>query len=178
MKRILIGLLALIAVVALVGLFLPTSYSIERRITINAPPASVHALVGDLERWPEWTPWITADPTVVTTLGDKKTGVGASQTWTSDDGGGELTFTACDAETGIAYDMVFIMKDNRAPARAKMLYTREGDATVVTWIMEGDVADMAPPVLAGYARLFLPGQVGDMFDQGLLVLKEKVEAEG
>ncbi|MFG0334978.1 MAG: hypothetical protein ACF8TS_16600, partial [Maioricimonas sp. JB049] len=58
--------IALIAAGVLVMLFLvvayllPDSYRIERRIVIDAPPEEIHAWVGHLKRWPEWTVWNTA----------------------------------------------------------------------------------------------------------------------
>lgn len=178
MKKLLIGLLVAIVVLLLVGLFLPTEYSVERETTIQAPPAEVHEYVGDLRKWPEWAPWHEQDPSIETTYGDKTTGVGASQTWTSKDGDGELELTASDPESGIAYDFAFLMDEKRVPSTAVMSYEKQGDATVVTWTMEGDLADMMPPVVAGYMGLMVPGQIGSMFEDGLSNLKEKVEAEG
>ncbi len=176
MKGLLIGIVVVVLLVAAVGFFLPTAYSIEESVTIDAPPAQVHAFVGDLKKWPEWAPWYEEDPTILTTYGEKTTGVGASQTWTAEDGDGELTLTRSDVQTGIAYEMAFLMGETRAPADCAMSYAVEGGRTTVTWTMTGDLGDMMPPVVAGYMRPLLQKQIGSFFVDGLQTLKSKVEA--
>ena len=169
--------LGLLAVIVIAGLVMPSRYSIVRKNTIAAPPAAVHAFVGHLDKWPVWMPWEQEDPSVVTKIGDKTTGVGAKQSWTSSTAGdGDVEFTECDENTGIAYDMTFIMKDKRAPAKASIRYAPAGDGTEVTWSMEGDLASMMPPVLRGLMKPVMSGMVGKNFARGLASLKEKVEA--
>ena len=170
--------LGLIAVLILIGLAMPTQYSIVRSRTIAAPAAAVHAFVGDLEKWPEWMPWEQQDPSIITSRGEKTTGVGAKQSWTSSKAGdGEVEFTECNEGTGIAYDMTFISKGKRAPAKASFRYSPAGDGTEVTWTMEGDAACMMPPVVRGLMKPVMTGMIGKNFDRGLDSLKEKVEAE-
>jgi hypothetical protein len=179
MKKFLIGCLAVIVFLVLalvvVGFLLPTEYEIEERVTIQADAAKIHALVGDLQRWPEWSPWEEMDPSIVTTLGEKTTGVGASQTWTADSGDGELTFTACDPATGVEYDMAFIMGDTRAPATGALKYAPAGDGTEVVWTMQGDVSDYMPPVIGGYMNVFMKLSISAMYQEGLTKLKAKAE---
>ena len=164
------------AAVCLIGFFLPTAYAVERKVTINATPEQVHALVGDLKAWPQWAPWEEDDPTIKTTYGEKTTGVGASQSWTGKDGDGELTLTASSPTTGIAYDMAFIQGDMRAPAECAMSYQVADGTTTVTWSMKGDLASMMPPVLSGYMNLTMPSMIGGMFDRGLEKLKGIAES--
>ena len=170
-------ILGLLAVIVIAGLVMPSRYTIVRKKTIAAPPAAVHAFVGHLEKWPEWMPWEQDDPSVVTKLSDKTTGVGAKQSWTSAKAGdGEVEFTACDENTGIAYDMTFIMKGKRAPAKASIRYVPAGDGTEVTWSMDGDLASMMPPVVRGLMKPIMCGMIGKNFARGLEGLKEKVDA--
>lgn len=175
MKKILIGLLVIIVLLVVVGFLLPTTYAIEERVTINTDAAKVHALVGDLTKWDDWSPWKEMDPTIVVTLGATTTGVGASQTWTGDTGDGELTFTACDPATGIAYDMAFIMGETRAPSTSVMKYLIAEGSTEVVWTMEGDVRDFMPPVVGGYMNIFMKMSISGMFQQGLDKLKTVAE---
>ena len=170
--------LVVLVVLAVVGYLLPTQYAVSREIQIAAPAEKVHALVGDLTRWDEWTPWTEADPTVKTTFGPKTTGVGASQTWTSENGDGELVLTKCDPAEGITYDMAFVMDGQRAPCKSAMTYVARDGGTLVTWTMQGDMADMSMPVLAGYLKLLVKGSIDEEFDKGLAKLKQKVEAGG
>ena len=176
MKNLSIGLLGLILLVVAIGLVLPTEYRIEESIVIDAPASEVHALLDDLERWPDWAPWHELDDTIVTTYGELTTGVGAHQSWTSQDGDGELTITRSDPSTGIAYDMAFIMGETRAPSTASMDMSPSGDGTQVTWIMEGDVSDFMPPVMSGLMNIFMKREIASMFQLGLGNLKELAEA--
>jgi uncharacterized protein YndB with AHSA1/START domain len=167
-----------ILLLVLVGLFLPTAYDIRREVTIQAPAARVHAWVGDLAKWPEWTPWQEHDPTTMVTLGPVTSGMGASQTWTSEGGDGELTITASSPSEGITYEMAFILDGERVPAKSVMRYAEHGGATTVTWTMQGDAADFMPPVVSGYMNLMMEGSINAEFDKGLAKLKQVVEAGG
>ena len=176
MMKFLIGVALLVVAVVVAGLVMPTSYAVEKEITIDATPAQVHAYVGHLTKWEEWTPWKDADPTMTVQPGDKSTGVGASQSWTGKDGDGELTFTKCDEASGIAYDMAFIIEGTRAPATCEMTYSESDGKTTVVWTMEGDTSDFMPPVVGGLMTPLMSSSIGGMFDQGLDKLKEQVEA--
>lgn len=175
--KVVIGILVVLIALVGIGFALPTEFAVAKTMKIDAPPEQVHAWVGELKKWDAWTPWAEEDPTMTTALGEKTTGVGAHQTWSGKDGDGELTFTKCDPQTGIAYDMAFINEDARAPATSEMTYEKVDGGTEVTWAMKGDTADMMPPVMAGYMNLMMKGSIGDMFDRGLTKLKEKVEAK-
>ena len=176
MRIVLIVLLVLVLLFAAVfvigGMMLDKSYELERSIVIAAPPAAIHALVGDLRRWDDWTPWKDHDDSVMVTLGAQSTGVGASQTWTSKDGDGELTFTKWDPKTGIEYDMAFFADGDRLPSKGVVMYEAAEGGTRVTWSMHGSM-DMA--IVGGYFATMMDSAVGPMFEQGLEKLKEQVE---
>lgn len=178
MKKFLTIVLVLLLIMVGVGLASPTDYAVDSSVVINATPAAIHAYVGDLQRWSEWSPWEAADDSIVKTLGDKTTGVGASQSWTSEEGDGELTLTTCDVENGIAYDMVFIHDGTRSPATSAMTYRIVDGGTEVTWSMEGDWEGVVPPVADGWMQILTPVMIGGMFDDGLGKLQEVVEANG
>lgn len=178
LKRIGLVLVALIALFVIVGIVLPNDFRVERSVVIDAEPARVHALVGDLTRWEEWTPWKEVDPEVQTTLGSQTSGVGASQSWTDSSGGGDLVFTESSVENGIAYDMNFYMGDPESAdplaSTSEMRYERVDGGTKVIWSMDGS---MPVPVLGGYFAKIMPASIGPMFDSGLQKLKQRVEAE-
>jgi len=170
MKRIGIGVgLATLLVIA-IGFMLPSTYTITRSVVIKADTARVHTLVGDLERWPEWTTWLQDDPTIVVTLGATTAGMGASQTWVGDSGSGELTFTRCDPAWGIAYDMGF--DQGKYFAECDMTYHPKDGGTEVVWRMTGD---NGLNVLQRYMGLVMDAMVGPMFEDGLNRLKLAAE---
>ncbi len=166
LKRIGLGIGLATLLVVIVGFMLPASYTVQRTVTVNADPARIHALVGDLQRWPEWSPWAKADPSVSSTYGEATTGVGAHQSWTSDNGGGELTFTACDPRTGISYDM--ILDRGKYTVTATMAYQPGPDGTTVVWSMTGHNGNNP---FSRYFGLMMDPMVGPMFEDGLNRLK-------
>ena len=164
-------LLIVLAILAFVGIgmfVLDGKYELSREITIKAPPAAIYKQVGDLRRL-NWLPFSKHDKTVKTTI-DKPTGVGAHQTWTSNNGNGELTFTQSDEDKGVAWDMLF---DKKYPSKGAMTFTRSGEDTVVVWRMTGQNDDF----MGKWMALAMPKMVGPMFDEGLTDLKNKVEAK-
>lgn len=165
-----LGLLALLVLFVVVGFLLPSDYHIERSVEIEAEPARVHALVGDLQRWPDWTPWQEIDPSIETIYGEVTSGVGAHQSWSGKSGGGKLTFTKCDPETGVAYDMYFDGDDNLV--LGEMRYEAAGGGTRVTWTMSGE---FGANLIGRYFGLMMGPMIEPMFDDGLAKLKTQVE---
>jgi hypothetical protein len=168
MKKFLVVLIVILVLIVVIGLFLSSEYSLERSIVVGAKPAAVHKLVGDLNRWEEWMPWKEQDPTIQVELGQKTTGVGASQRWTSKDGAGSITFTASDKDKGIEYDMVF----GDYTSKGSIRYEQVGKSTKVTWGMTGEIPT---PVIGGYMALLMPSMIGTSFDKGLNNLKRVAE---
>ena len=64
-----------VVILAVVGLFLPTAYTVERSISINAPTTDIHPWIENLERWEDWGPWKEGDPTIQVQRGDIVQGV-------------------------------------------------------------------------------------------------------
>jgi uncharacterized protein YndB with AHSA1/START domain len=156
-----------------IGFALPSDYQVERSVVIDADSPRVHAYVGNLARWPDWTPWQDADPTVRITRGARTSGVGAHQSWVGDGGSGELTFTESSPQTGIVYDLSF--DEGAYRSEAAMRYHAEGTSTRVTWTMEGDVG---MNIVGRYFAFMMDSMVGPMFESGLADLKTNVEKDG
>ncbi len=62
LMKLLIAVLALVAVLAIVGLVLPSTAHVERSAVISAPQSTVFALVNGYARFNEWSPWAEMDP--------------------------------------------------------------------------------------------------------------------
>ena len=164
MKRFAMFLLVLAALVVAGGFLFPSDLVLARSIEIDGSPSQVHHFVNDLKQWPEWSPF-EAD----ITLGEKTEGLGANQSWTSDDGNGNLKFTSSSAEQGVAFDMEF----DGSPASSKIEYSLEDGKTKVTWSFDGNI-DI--PVIGPYIAMLAKGQISSSYDRGLESLKAKVEA--
>src|SRR5688572_7850113 len=63
---VILGLVAIVSVVALVGTFLPKGHRASRTMVYRAPPARVFATISDFARFPEWR----SDVKAVELLGD------------------------------------------------------------------------------------------------------------
>ena len=170
-KWLAIIIAVVVVLFVLIGFTLPKDYSVERTVVIQADPAAVHTLVGDLTAWDQWTPWLDADPTIVTTFGDVTSGVGASQTWTGESGDGKLTFTQCSPETGVLYDMSF--NEGKYVSIGALDYTLVDGGTQVTWRMAGE---MGSNPISRYIGAMMDAMVGPMFEKGLGQLKSAAEA--
>jgi len=161
----------LVVAVVLVGLFLPKAYHVERSVTIDAPPEVVFKYLNNLEEWEHWEPFSKADATIVTTQGDITSGVGATQSWTSDGGNGSLEFTMADPDKGIAYDLAF---DGYDPSTSEMTYEVVDGKTVLTWTMDGEINT---PVIGGYFVMMMDAMVGPMYESGLENIKNTAESD-
>ena len=172
LKRLGIGLASTAIIFVAIGVLLPNEYAVSRSVVSDAEAEAVHGLVGDLRRWELWGPWYEDDPDLVVTYGQKTSGIGASQSWTSRDGNGSMEITASSPRRGLRYHLAF--NDGAYRCRAAIRYhPGEGD-TLVTWMMRGR---MDTPILGGYAALLMEPLVGGLFERGLSKLKQVVEAQ-
>jgi len=170
LKKFSITIGAFFLLVLLMGVFISNEYEVKRSISINANPQQIHPFVEDLNEWPKWTPWQSADPSVEIIIGEISKGEGASQKWKGKSGIGELKITKSSPDYGVDY-----MLDMRADGLntfSNITYQSEGTATEVTWIMKGQ---FAMPVIGAYIAMAMDGTAGPMYEQGLKKLKELVE---
>ncbi len=170
MKLVGIGILAATLVVVIIGLLLPSQYSVQRELVINTSNERIHELTSDLETWPRWTPWFKDDPTLKITLGEITRGVGASQEWEAEKGGGHLTVTRSEPNWGVSYKMD--LSKSRPNSVYTMNYETMADSTKVIWRMDGDMGWNLP---GRFFNLLMDPMVGPMFDDGLTRLKMMAE---
>ena len=79
--KILLIVLALIAALLIYAAAKPSTFHVERMITIKARPEKVFPLINDLHNWPRWAPQDREDPTMKRTFSGAISGVGATSTW-------------------------------------------------------------------------------------------------
>ena len=170
LKTLIVILVIVLVAFVVIGLMLPTDYLVSRSIVIDAPPRKIHANIDDLEKWPSWSPWIENDPTLKVTVGDKSSGVGATQTWVGKDGDGSLLVTSSDPNKGVNYDLEF--NQGQYKCKANFIYVPNNEGTEVIWEMSGN---MDAPVVGGYFAAKMDSWVGKEFEKGLQNLKDVVE---
>ena len=170
LKKILIALASLMALVLVVGLALPSRLHVERSITVRAPPDAVYARVSDLARWREWTPWGT-DGTRDTqwVLGGPPQGVGSVRSWKGPQGEGTLSLTQADPRTGVTYDASV---KGGPLMHGRITFTAVEGGTRVSWT---EVAHVGASPVIHYLVPFIEARLGADFERSLERLQKQVE---
>lgn len=178
MKIVRNGLLALaglIAILVVIGLFLPERVHIERSTIIDAPAGPVYKILSGFERFNEWSPWYPLDPDAEYIVSNPGHGAGASFAWTSDKPGvGSGTQQIIDTEEN---QLVQIKLDFGPQGKALASYLLEpagNEKTRVTWAMD---TDFGYDLVGRYVGLTFETWVGDDYERGLANLKALVESE-
>ncbi len=172
LKNIALGLLVLIAALLLLATTRPDSFSVERRIVVQAPPEKIQPLLADFHRWAEWSPWEKLDPAMRRTFGGPSAGVGATYGWkgNKDVGSGAMEVKA------LAPDKVSIQLDFIEPFEGHntcdFLLAPQAGGTEVRWVMFGP-----SPYISKLMGVFvsMDSMIGKDFDKGLAQLKAAAE---
>jgi hypothetical protein len=173
LKKIALGLLGLVALLLVVIALQPAAFHIERSATIHAPADQIYARIHDLKAQNEWSPWVRMDKDIKVTYSGPPSGVGATSEWQSPQmGNGRLTVTDVkpNQEVGLKLEMLAPME---ATNRVVFTLVPTGDATTVTWAMDGENN------FIGKAFCLVVDQdqmIGEPFEQGLATLKSQSEA--
>ena len=164
MKKVLIGVVAVIVVLAAVISTRPESFHIERSIAISAPADVAFAYLGDFHNWGAWSPWEKLDPTMAKDYGGADVGVGATYHWKGPKSGeGRMTLKESDPDRRVVIDLNFI-KPFPADNLTTFTLEPEGDGTRVTWTMEGNSNFMSK---AFGVFVNMDKMVGKDFESGL-----------
>ncbi len=153
---------------------MPRAFHIERSIELAATPAAVHAIVDDLGRWKDWSPYVRMDPDAVMTLSGPPAGVGAALAWQGErSGAGRMEIVE-----SVPGERVVLRLDFERPMRATnttrwTMSPAGAGSTRFTWSMEGD-RPLGMVVLAAILRL--DNMIGKQFDDGLALLRDVVAA--
>ena len=130
--RIAGGLVAVAALLLVVGFVLPGTYRIERSVVIHAPPEKIYPLVAAPKRWREWSIWNRRDPAMAMSFFGPESGAGAGWQWDSKtEGKGRMTFVTADTAKGFTYEL-FFPDAGSTPIGDSRLAPRSG-TTRVTW---------------------------------------------
>ncbi len=172
LKKILIGILALIAIFCAYVATLPDNYRIERSLLIEANAAQLFEQVNDLQNFNTWSPWAKLDPNSKAEFSTPSLGKGASLAWAGNHEVGKGKMTIIESTPN---DRVRMRLDFKEPmedtATAEFLFKAEGDATKITWAILGKDTFLSKVICLFMDR---DKMIGDMFEKGLSNLKNKV----
>jgi effector-binding domain-containing protein len=171
-KKILIGLIALLVVLAVIGLILPRHVVVKRSVSINRPASLVYATLNSFVLFPKWSPWQDLDPNMSQSTEGPRDGVGAKLIWKGNDkvGSGTQLITASTADQSVASDLNF---GDMGTAKSLVTLTADGNMTRATWTVD---VDMGANPVGHYFGLTMDGMLGKDFASGLAKLKNLVES--
>ncbi len=168
LKIIGIVLGTIVALILIVALFVPKSFTYEKTITINAPIDSVWKNVNSLSALDKWSPWNDHDPNMKKEISGVDGTIGAIQSWESDIvGWGSQTIENIQAPTLFETKLDFI-KPHESHGNAYVKLVSEGSSTKATWGMTGK---MPYPLNIMNLIMNMEKQMGADWDNGLSKLK-------
>jgi carbon monoxide dehydrogenase subunit G len=173
-----ITVIGIVAVVLLAALFIyaatkPDVFRVQRAASIKAPPEKIFPFVNDLHRFGAWSPYEKKDPAMKRTFSGPESGSGAVYEWDGDKNVGqgrmEISETSPPSRVTIRLDF---LRPFEAHNMVEFTLVPKGDATDVTWAMQGPV-----PYVAKIMHVFfdMDSMVGKDFEAGLANLKSIVE---
>lgn len=171
--RLILGLCALVLILAGVALALPGHVVVARSVVIGAPEYIVFPYLNDLRRFGGWSPWASRDPQLTVSYSGPDQGKGAKVEWSSAKasvGNGSMEVTESNPSRHIDLAVVF----NGLDGTSYYDIAPSGSGSKVTW---GFGYDSGASPLKRWKGLMLDRYLGAEFRDGLQKLKDKVESE-
>jgi hypothetical protein len=173
LKKILVGVAALLVVLVVVVSLQPSTFHVERSTTIAASPEAAHAQVNDFHAWREWSPWEKLDPGMQRTFDGAPSGVGAKYAWVGKKEVGEGRMTIEKSEPSEIVIKLEFLKPFEATNTATFTFAKTTEGTKTTWAMDGKNNFVSK---AFHLVMDMDKMVGGDFERGLAALKAKAEA--
>lgn len=173
LKKIVLVLVLLVVLLAGIGMLLPRQVHVERSIVIDAPRATVFALVDGYKQFSKWSPWEALDPNAKTTVEGPDFGVGAKQSWVGDPktvGSGSQEIIEAEPVARVKSRLEF---GDNPPATAEFVLAPEGSGTHLTWSFD---SDMGAGPIGRWFGLMMDRFIGPDYEKGLASLKTLAES--
>lgn len=174
-KIILIGFLLAVALLLLAALVLPSSYQVERSVSINKPKDQVFSYLVLLKNQDNFSVWMALDPNVKKTYQGEDGTVGFVSGWQSEKdevGVGEQEITAIEPGSRIDYELRFISPFASVSPAYLLTEQLAADQTKVTWGFKGE---MPYPMNLLLVVMDMEQMIGRDLQQGLDKLKVVLE---
>ncbi len=174
MKKVLLVIAIIIAVMLVVALVAPKEYAVEREVVINCPKEQVFEYVKSLRMQDEWSVWGDLDPDAVYTYTGVDGTVGFISAWegNKDVGKGEQEIVNIVEGERVDFELRFV---EPFASTADVYITTESlseSETLVKWGMSGK---MPFPTNLFLLVMNMDKSIGKDFEQGLANLKMILE---
>jgi len=172
LKRILVTFVAVLIVLAIIGMLLPRNIRVQRSVTIARPASLIYATVNSFQLFSRWSPWQNLDPNMRQATEGARDGVGAKLVWSGNDkvGSGTQLITASTPDRSVASDIDF---GKMGVAKSTITLVPQGASTRVTWTL---YIDMGASPVGHYFGLVMDRMIGKDYEKGLSKLKTLVES--
>lgn len=109
LKKVLLGIAALVVIVLITALFVKKSYNVEREITINKPVPEVFAYIKQIKNQDHYNKWVMTDPSMKKEFKGTDATVGFIYAWdgNKDAGKGEQEIKKIDENKRIDMEIRF-----------------------------------------------------------------------
>jgi len=166
-----------IAVVLILAMTKPDTFSVQRAATVKAPPEKIYSLINDFHQWGSWSPWENKDPAMQRSYSGAASGRGAVYAWEGNKnvGSGRMEIIDASEPSKIVIKLDFL-KPFEAHNTAEFTMLPQGNATNattnVTWLMHGPA-----PFTSKVMQVFMnmDKMIGKDFETGLANLKKVTE---
>jgi uncharacterized protein YndB with AHSA1/START domain len=151
------------------------TYSLQTSIAIDAPAKKVYDLMLDLNRFDDWNPFMTMDPTTTTKVTQSKPGPGSLYEYEGKRiGRGQQVILSAEKPNVIVSEMSFFGKKKTNTAIIEFRIQEETAGTLVTWYMQGErgLGGKFMGTVLGFDKM-----MGKSFASGLESLKKLIESE-
>ena len=173
LKRILIGIVAIVASLLLIALFVTKDYNVERSVSINKPKEQVFGFLKQAKNQDQYNKWIQADPQVKKTYRGEDGTVGFVYAWESSEvGKGEQEISSIREGEQIDFALRFQEPFESNAAAHMTTETVADNQTKVSWRMEGS---SSYPL--NLMNLFVPSVLGNDLETSLATLKTILEKQ-
>jgi polyketide cyclase/dehydrase/lipid transport protein len=173
MMRLVVGLAALVGILAAVAVGLPAHVTVARSVVTNAPESAVFPYLANLHHFADWSPWAARDPQLQLTYSGPESGKGARIDWVSQVrsiGAGSMEITNADPNKTLELAVSF----NGLEGTSAFDVSPSGSGSKVTWSF-GYESGSSP--LKRWKALALDGFIGAEYRAGLDKLKAKIDED-
>jgi len=161
------------AIILILAATRPDNFQVQRAASIKAPPEKIFALINDFHNWGAWSPYEKRDPAMNRSFSGSVDGRGAVYEWAGNKkvGAGRMEIIDTSAASTVRIKLDFI-RPFEGHNIAEFTLRPQGDATNVTWAMDGP-----SPFIAKVMGLFfnMDHMIGKDFETGLANLKTLTE---
>lgn len=173
LKKILFTILGLIALLLIIAIFVPRTYTVSVSETINTSSTEVFEYVKIIKNQENYSVWVMEDPKAKKVYSGTDGTVGFTSSWNSKNenvGEGSQTITKVIPNKRIDVDLHFIRPFEGDQKASTILKSIGNDKTIVTSEFYGNA-----PYPMNIMSFMMKGMLGDQMSKNLKNLKDILE---